>query len=97
MIQPPSTHINYHISGAGIFWSDSDDSITVYDASSDDHISVSGIDADSIFCMCRNLMCARDKIFDNLKRNDSAMRYAAEMRNALTEFIESQESNEATV
>lgn len=92
MINPPTTRIEYHMNDAGCFWSDRDDSITVYNTGTDDSISISGVDADSIFRMCRNLMCAHDTVLDELADNKYALDYAKEMRNALTQFIESKDS-----
>ena len=98
MIQPPSTRIEYHIKDAGIFWSSHDDSVNVYDSSTEDMICISGVGVDEIWRMCRNLMCAAPShnIFSALEDNKgSTLDYAKEMLNALTNYIK--EKDEATV
>ena len=87
MIQPPSTRIEYHISDANCFWSSCDDSINVYDPDNEDMIVITGIDADSAFLMCRNLMCCKANIFGEIGTGQHAVRYAEEMREQLDTFI----------
>lgn len=96
MIQPPSTRIEYHIKDAGIFWSSHDDSINVYDSSTEDMICVNGVSASEIWRMCRNVMCCAPShnIFSELD-DKYALDYAKEMLNALTNYIK--EKDEAPV
>ena len=87
MINPPSTRIEYHISGANCFWSSCDDSINVYDPSTEDMICITGIEADSAFLMCRNLMCCKANIFGEIGTGQHTLRHAEEMRDQLDTFI----------
>ena len=94
MIQPPDTLITYHIKDASVFWHICDDSINVYDTSSDDGICIHGVDADAVFQMARNVLCSAVPCFKELSNKDYQLDQAKEMRNALTAYIESQEPEE---
>jgi len=87
MIEQPSTHIQYHIQDASCFWSIHDDSINVYDPRTDDTISINGVDADSAFMMCRNMMCNFKPMFSELKADEHQIKYAKEMLTALGNFV----------
>ena len=87
MIQPPSTHLEYHLKDASCFWSIHDDSINVYDPCTDDTISIHGVDADSAFRMCRNMMCNMQPMFKELKGDEHQVSYAKEMITALSNFV----------
>ena len=87
MIEQPSTHITYHIKDASCFWSIHDDSINVYDPCTDDTISINGVDADSAFMMCRNMMCSFKPMFSELKADEHQIKYAKEMLTALGNFV----------
>jgi len=92
MIQPPSTHINYHINDASCFWSIRDDSINVYDPSNEDMVTITGVDADDAFRMCRNLMCNMQPVFNELKTDEHTVKNAIEMRTALDNYIKANQS-----
>ena len=94
MIQPPDTLITYRIKDASVFWHICDDSINVYDTSSEDGICILGVDADAVFQMMRNVMCCAKPCFEELSNKPYQLEQAKDMRNALTAYIESQEPKE---
>ena len=91
MIQQPDTLITYRIKDASIFWHICDDSINVYDTSCDDGICIHGIDADAIFQMMRNAMCASQPCFKELRNADYQVDQAKEMITALTNYVNARE------
>jgi len=93
MIQPPSVMYQYYMRDAQTFWSKNDDSINVHDFD-DNHISISGVDADNFFRACRNAMCSNNPLFDELKTRHNR-KYAEEMIKALQTYLEPQ-SQEVT-
>ena len=91
MIQQPDTLITYRIKDASVFWHICDDSINVYDTSCDDGICIHGIDADAIFQMMRNAMCASQPCFKELRNADYQVDQAKEMITALTNYVNARE------
>ena len=59
----------------------------MYDPCTDDTISINGVDADSAFMMCRNMMCSFKPMFSELKADDHQIKYAKEMLTALGNFV----------
>ena len=94
MIQPPDTLITYRIKDASVFWHLCDDSINIYDTSSDDGICINGVNADAVFQMMRNVMCSQQPCFKELSNRDYQLDQAKALRNALTAYLESQEPKE---
>ena len=66
---------------AQTFWSKNDDSINVHDFE-DNHISITGVNADNFFRACRNAMCCNNPLFDELKSKHNR-EYAVEMIKSL--------------
>ena len=93
MIHPPSTHYSYHINDASCFWSIRDDSINVYDPCTEDMVTITGVDADDAFRMCRNLMCNMQPVFNELKTDEHTVKNAIEMRTALDNYIQANEKS----
>jgi hypothetical protein len=91
MIQQPDTLITYRIKDASIFWHICDDSINVYDTSCEDGICIHGIDANAIFQMMRNAMCASQPCFKELRNADYQVDQAKEMITALTNYVNARE------
>jgi hypothetical protein len=91
MIQQPDTLITYRIKDASIFWHICDDSINVYDTSCEDGICIHGIDANAIFQMMRNAMCANQPCFKELRNADYQVDQAKEMITALTNYVNARE------
>ncbi len=81
MIQPPSVMYQYYMRDAQTFWSKHDDSINVHDFE-DNHISITGVNADNFFRACRNAMCCNNPLFDELKSKHNR-EYAVEMIKSL--------------
>lgn len=81
MIQPPSVMYQYYMRDAQTFWSKNDDSINVHDFE-DNHISITGVNADNFFRACRNAMCCNNPLFDELKSKHNR-EYAVEMIKSL--------------
>ena len=94
MIQPPSIHYSYHINDASCFWSINDDSINVYDPCNEDMVTITGVDADDAFRMCRNLMCNMQPVFNELKTDKHTVKNAIEMRTALDNYIKANEKSD---
>ena len=95
MIQQPDTLITYRIKDASIFWHICDDSINVYDTSCEDGICIPGIDANAIFQMMRNAMCASQPCFKELRNADYQVDQAKEMITALTNYVNAREKAKA--
>ena len=95
MIQQPDTLITYRIKDASIFWHICDDSINVYDTSCEDGICIHGIDANAIFQMMRNAMCASQPCFKELRNADYQVDQAKEMITALTNYVNAREKAKA--
>jgi len=93
MLQQPSVMYTYYMRDAQTFWAKHDDSINVHDFD-DNHISISGVDADNFFRACRNAMCNNNPLFDELKTRHNR-KYAEEMIKALQTYLEP-ESQEVT-
>lgn len=81
MIQPPSVMYQYYMRDAQTFWGKHDDSINVHDFE-DNHISITGVNADNFFRACRNAMCCNNPLFDELKSKHNR-EYAVEMIKSL--------------
>ena len=81
MIQPPSVMYQYYMQDAQTFWGKHDDSINVHDFE-DNHISITGVNADNFFRACRNAMCCNNPLFDELKSKHNR-EYAVEMIKSL--------------
>ena len=81
MIQPPSVMYQYYMRDAQTFSAKHDDSINVHDFE-DNHISITGVNADNFFRACRNAMCCNNPLFDELKSKHNR-EYAVEMIKSL--------------
>lgn len=90
MLNNPSVMYTYYMRDAQTFWSKHDDSINVHDFD-DNHISISGVNADRFFEACRNAMCCNMPLFDELKGRSNRV-YAKEMIKALQKYLEPQSS-----
>ena len=81
MLQQPTVMYTYYMKDAQCFWHKCDDSINVHDFD-DNQICINGVNADNFFRACRNAMCSKMSLFDELKSKHNR-EYAVEMIVAL--------------
>lgn len=87
MLSQPSVMYTYYMKDASIFWAECDDSINLHDFE-DNTICINGINADAMFMACRNAMCSKRNVFNELKVKDSALSSAKEMIEALQKYVD---------
>ena len=94
-IHAPSVSYSYHVNDGQVFWSIHDDSINVHDYE-DNMISITGVKAKPAFQMARNMMCAKQNVFDELDNpKPYEIEMAKEMKTALEYWIAQHESKDA--
>ena len=57
--------------------------------SEDGDVEVTGISADQMMQLARNLFCARDSVVNYVTNQETTQRYAKEIVTHLTEYLES--------
>ena len=57
--------------------------------SEDGNVEVTGISADQMMRLARNLFCARDSVVNYVTEQETTKRYAKEIVTHLTEYLES--------
>jgi hypothetical protein len=87
LLQSPSVTYTYYMPDASVYWAECDDSINLYDFE-DNTICINGINADAMFMACRNAMCSKNNVFNELKVRDSALSSAKEMIEALQKYVD---------
>ena len=91
MIPQPSVMYTYYMKDASVFWAECDDSINLHDYE-DNTICINGVDADAMFRACRNAMCSKRNVFNELKVRGSALSSAKEMIEALQEYVDNNDT-----
>ena len=93
----PEITYEFHIQGAHAHWSIHSDGIHITEATSESGVHVTGVNADTMFAMCRNALACNLKysVFQELSNKPHQLESAKEMVNALNRYIESQESTES--
>jgi len=87
MLSQPSVMYTYCMKDASVFWAGCDDSINLHDYE-DNTICIHGVDATAMFMACRNALCSKRNVFNELKVRDSTLASAAEMIQALQKFVD---------
>ena len=90
----PKVKYTFDIKDATLFYSDYDHSMNFETQDScefDDGVTICGVEPESVFMMCRNVLACREPIQNKLTVRDWHITSAKEMITALEKFIESQE------
>ena len=87
MLSSPSVMYTYYMKDASVFWASCDDSINLHDYE-DNTICINGIDADAMFMACRNALCSKNSVFEELKTKDRTIESAKEMIAALQKYVD---------
>tara|TARA_R110001606_G_scaffold229108_1_gene377093 strand:- start:450 stop:704 length:255 start_codon:yes stop_codon:yes gene_type:complete len=72
---------------ASVFWASCDNSINLHDYE-DNTICVNGVDADAMFMACRNALCSKTSLFEELKTKKRTVESAKEMIEALQKYVD---------
>ena len=92
MISHPSVMYTYYMKDASVFWAECDESINIHDDEANT-VCINGINSDAMFMACRNALCSKRSVFDELKVSDSALSSAIEMIEALQKFVDKNDVN----
>ena len=98
MIQPSRAAIAYDVKDGSVCWHTYDDSLNIYFYLNgvEQCIEILGIDADAVFQLARNAMCANDNCFRELNGNPYQVNMAKEMIEKLQAFVNKMEPTDAT-
>lgn len=87
MLSTPSVMYTYYMKNASVFWAQCDDSINLHDCE-DNTICINGVDADAMFLACRNALCSKRNVFEELTDKDHILTSAKEMIEALQKYVD---------
>ena len=87
MLSQPSVMYTYYMKDASVFWADCDDSINLHDYE-DNTICINGVDANSMFMACRNALCSKRNVFEELTDKPHIIDSAKEMIAALQKYVD---------
>lgn len=87
MLQPPSVMYTYYMKDTSVYWAQCDDSINLHDCE-DNTICINGVDANSMFIACRNALCSKRNVFEELSDKPHIIASAKEMIEALQEYVD---------
>jgi hypothetical protein len=71
---------------ASAYWAQCDDSLNLHDCE-DNTICINGVDADAMFIACRNALCSKRNVFEDLTTKPHILASAKEMIVALQEYV----------
>jgi hypothetical protein len=72
---------------ASAYWAQCDDSLNLHDRE-DNTICIHGVDANSMFMACRNALCSKRNVFEELTDKDHILASAKEMIEALQKYVD---------
>lgn len=87
MLSTPSVMYTYYMKNASVFWAQCDDSINLHDCE-DNTICINGVDANAMFIACRNALCSKRNVFEELTDKDHILTSAKEMIEALQKYVD---------
>jgi len=99
MIRHPRIRYTFDIKNATLFYSEYDNSINVETQESielEDGVSICGIEPETVFMLCRNVLACCEPIQYKFKAKDWHVKSAKEMITALQEFVDSKEKQDDT-
>ena len=76
----------YYMKDASAYWAQCDNSLNLHDFE-DNTICINGINADAMFMACRNAICSKNSVFNELKVKDDVLSSAKDMIAALQKFV----------
>ena len=82
----PTVRYDFYISGCHAYYHLGDDSVN-FDTCDEGTISINGVNADNMFSLCKNALCANQPLFAELSVSKKNLEYAKEMVTALNNFI----------
>ena len=86
MLSQPSVMYTYYMKDASVFWAECDDSINLHDYE-DNTICIHGVKASAMFIACRNALCSKRNVFNELKTQKHTIESAKEMIKALENYL----------
>ena len=99
MISQPKIRYTFGIKDATLFYSSYDNSINIETQESiefEDGICITGIEPETVFMMCRNVLANCEPIQYKFNAKDWHVKSAKEMITALQEFVDSKEKKDDT-
>ena len=99
MIQPPKIRYTFDIKDATLFYSSWDNSINIESQESiefEDGLCITGIEPETVFMMCRNVLINNKPIQYEFKAKDHHVESAKDMITALQKFVDSKEKKDDT-
>ena len=87
MLQSPSVMYTYYMRNASAYWAQCDDSLNIHDCE-DNTICINGVDANAMFMTCRNALCSKRSVFDELTTKPHVLESAKEMIAALQKYVD---------
>ena len=83
----PSVRYEFYMNNSHAYYYLGDDSVNFHTCD-EGTISANGINADSMFSLCKNALCANQPLFAELSVSTKNLAYAKEMVTALNNFID---------
>ena len=87
MLQSPSVMYTYYMKDASVYWAECDDSINLHDCE-DNAICINGVNATAMFMACRNALCSKRNVFEELSDKPHILNSAKEMIEALQKYVD---------
>ena len=87
MLQSPSVMYTYYMRNASAYWAQCDDSLNLHDCE-DNTICINGVDANAMFMTCRNALCSKNSVFEELSTKPHVLESAKEMIAALQKYVD---------
>ncbi len=91
MLQSPSVMYTYYMRNSQAFWHLCDDSLNIHDYE-DNTICINGVDANAMFATCRNALCSKRSVFEELTTKPHTLESAKEMIAALQEYVDNNDT-----
>ena len=82
-----NTNYELYVDAMNVCYIEGNDTLLV--DSEDGNVEVTGISADQMMRLARNLFCARDSVVNYVTEQETTKRYAKEIVTHLTEYLES--------